>query len=81
MLVQQNPPNAGTLVTVGSLGVMAEAANGFDIGGTSGTAYALLRVSGTTRIYSVNLTSGAATAGAMLPGNPTVRGFALGLGF
>ena len=80
-LVQQNPPNAGTLVPVGSLGVTAEAANGFDIGGTSGVAYALLRVSGTTRIYSVNLTSGAATAGAMLPGNPTVRGFALGLGF
>ncbi|MBO0937323.1 DUF4394 domain-containing protein [Fibrella sp. HMF5335] len=81
MLVQQNPPNAGTLVTVGSLGLTAEAANGFDIGGTSGIAYALLRVGGTTRIYSVNLTNGSATAGAVLPGNPTVRGFALGLGF
>lgn len=81
MLVQQNPPNAGTLVTVGSLGVTAEAANGFDIGGTSGMAYALLRVGGTTRVYGINLTTGTATAGAMLPGNPTVRGFTLGLGF
>ena len=81
MLVQQSPPNNGTLVPVGSLGVTAEAANGFDIGGTSGMAYALLRVGGTTRVYSINLTSGAATAGAMLPGNPMVRGFALGLGF
>nr|WP_310587280.1 DUF4394 domain-containing protein [Fibrella aquatilis] len=81
MLTQQNPPNNGTQVPVGSLGVTAEAANGFDIGGTTGIAYALLRVGGTTRVYSINLTSGAATAGASLPGNPVVRGFALGLGF
>ncbi|WP_461150259.1 DUF4394 domain-containing protein [Spirosoma pulveris] len=81
MLVQQNPPNNGTLVSVGSLGFMAEAANGFDIGGTSGTAYALLRSNGTTQLYTINLTTGSATAGASLPGNPTIRGFALGLGF
>ncbi|UFH54087.1 DUF4394 domain-containing protein [Spirosoma sp. KNUC1025] len=81
VLLTQNPPNIGTLVTVGSLGVEAESANGFDIGGMSGTAYALLRVSGTTRLYTINLTNGSATAGAAIPGNPTVRGFAVGLGF
>ncbi|ADB42205.1 DUF4394 domain-containing protein [Spirosoma linguale] len=81
MLVQQNPPNNGTLVSVGPLGFTAEAANGFDIGGASGTAYALLRVNGTTQLYTINLTTGSATAGASLPGNPMIRGFALGLGF
>ena len=81
MLYQQNPPNNGTLVAVGPLNVDIESANGFDIGGTTGTAYALLRSSGTTRVYSINLTTGAATGGANLPGNPIVRGFTFGLGF
>ncbi len=81
MLYIQNPPNNGTLVGVGSLGVSVEGANGFDIGGMSGTAYALLRSAGTTRVYTINLGNGSATAGPTLPGSPTVRGFAVGLGF
>ena len=81
VLYVQNPPNNGTLVAVGPLGVEAEGANGFDIGGTSNTAYALLRSGGSTKVYMINLTTGAATAGATLPGSPTVRGFTLGLGF
>ncbi|GAB3798831.1 hypothetical protein GCM10028819_20820 [Spirosoma humi] len=80
-LFTQVPPNNGTLVPVGSLGVASEGANGFDIGGTSGAAYALLRSNGTTVLYTVNLTNGSATAAGTLPGNPIVRGFALGLGF
>lgn len=78
-LYKQDPPNTGTLVDVGPLGVTATAANGFDIGGTSGTAYALLTVGGVTKVYTINLTTGAATAGATLTG--TVRSFTLGLGF
>ena len=78
-LYKQDPPNAGTLVDVGSLGVTASASNGFDIGSTSGTAYALLTVSGVTKVYTINLTSGAATAGATLTGN--IKAFTLGLGF
>ena len=81
MLHIQNPPNAGTQVLVGSLGVQTEAANGFDIGGMSNIAYALLRVGGTTRIHTINLATGAATAGASLPNGIEVRGFAVGLGF
>ena len=80
-LYTQNPPNAGMLVDAKPLGVDVEATNGFDIGGTSNMGYALLRVGGTTRLYGINLMSGAATAGAAIPGNPNVRGFALGLGF
>ncbi|MEO7215477.1 DUF4394 domain-containing protein [Mucilaginibacter sp.] len=78
-LVKQDPPNNGTLVDVGALGVTASTANGFDIGSTSGTAYAVLTVGGVTKIYTINLTSGAATAGATLTGN--FSGFTLGLGF
>lgn len=81
MLYVQNPPNNGTLVSVAPLGIDVDGVNGFDIGGTSGTAYALFRVGGVTRVYTVNLTTGAATAGAAIPGNPAPRGFTLGLGF
>ncbi|WP_375444080.1 DUF4394 domain-containing protein [uncultured Fibrella sp.] len=81
VLFQQNPPNNGVLVNVGPLGVDVESANGFDIGGTTGAAYALLRSGGVTRVYTINLASGTATAGAAIPGNPLPRGFTLGLGF
>ena len=78
-LYTQNPPNNGTLVELGSLGIDVTAENGFDIGGTTNKAYALLTVGGTARIYSVNLTSGAATQVAAFPN--AARGFAVGLGF
>jgi hypothetical protein len=79
MLYKQDPPNNGTLTAIGALGVTATTNNGFDIGGTSGTAYALLTVGGVTKVYTINLTTGAATAGATLTGN--VKAFTLGLGF
>ncbi|WP_443946263.1 DUF4394 domain-containing protein [Pedobacter sp. AW1-32] len=78
-LYKQDPPNAGTLVDVGPLGVNVEASNGFDIGGTSGVAYGLFTVGGTQRLYTVNLTTGAATALGTL--STASRGFAIGIGF
>lgn len=81
----QNPPNNGTLVPVGGnaglLGISFEGSNGFDIGGTSNAAYALLRSNGVTSIYAINLNAPSATPITTLPGNPIIRGFALGLGF
>lgn len=79
MLYTQNPPNNGTLVPVGSLGVNVEADNGFDIGGNSNNAYALLKVNGVTSVYSINLTTGAATKGADF--NIQTTAIAVGLGF
>lgn len=78
-LYQQFPPNAGTLVEKGSLGVNVDAGTGFDIGGTSGTAFAILTSSGVTKLYEINTTSGA----AMAKGNfaSAVTGFTVGLGF
>jgi len=78
-LYKQDPPNAGTLVDVGPLGINIEANSGFDIGGTSGLAYGIFTVGGVQKLYSVNLTTGAATAGATI--STAVRGFTLGLGF
>lgn len=60
-LLIQNPPNAGTLNTVGVLGVDTSDAVGFDISGVTGTAYASLTVEGAPGLYTINLASGAAT--------------------
>ncbi|MCF6132548.1 DUF4394 domain-containing protein [Flavobacterium wongokense] len=79
MLYMQNPPNNGTLVPVGALGVDVTSSNGFDIGGTSNMAYAILTVGGINGIYTINTSTGAAT---LLTGFPlAVKGFAVGLGF
>lgn len=78
-LYRQDPPNNGMLVDVGALGINVESTNGFDIGGTSGVAYGIFTVGNVQRLYTVNLTTGAATAGATI--TTPVRGFALGLGF
>jgi len=55
-------PSAGVLTTVGSLGVPTNTFSGFDIS-RSGTALATLTRPGsnTTALYSINLTTGAAT--------------------
>lgn len=78
-LYLQNPPNNGTLVERGSLGINIDGANGFDIGSTSQKAYLVASVGGTTRIYTVNTTNGSTASLATYP-NP-VKGFTVGLGF
>jgi len=76
---QQNPPNNGTLVETGNLGIDITSANGFDIGSQSQKAYLAATVAGTTRIYTVNTMSGAATAAGNFPNG--IKGLAIGLGF
>jgi hypothetical protein len=78
-LYKQDPPNAGTLVEIGSLGINVESLNGFDIGSKSNAAFALLTVNGTTKVYSINLNTGTATAGVNFPNK--VKGMSVGLGF
>jgi hypothetical protein len=57
-----SPENNGTLTEIGSLGlVTAEGIAGFDIVGSSNVALAVLRVNGQSRLYTINLTTGAAT--------------------
>jgi hypothetical protein len=78
-LYTQNPPNNGTLVNVGNLGITIDASNGFDISSKTGTAWAILTVGTTTKLYSINLTTGAATAVGDF--GAKARGFAIGSGF
>lgn len=79
-LYKQDPnPNTGVMTDIGSLGITITEANGFDISAANNVAYGVFTVGNVTRLYSVNLTTGAATAGVTIP--QTVRGFALGLGF
>jgi hypothetical protein len=63
-LVIQNPPNTGTLVTVGSLGVNITGDVGFDVAGGDGTAYASLvreeDYSERAGLYTIDLTTGVA---------------------
>ncbi len=76
-LYQQNPPNNGTLVLVGALNTTASASNGFDIAPNTNTAYAVL-TGATTNLYTVNLTTGAATnAGLVGNGLTSMRGIAI----
>lgn len=60
-LVIQNPPNNGTLNTIGALGVNTTDNVGFDISGTTGVAYASLTVGVSTSLYTINLITGSAT--------------------
>ncbi len=80
----QNPPNNGTLNTVGPLGINVVAANGFDVSGLTGIAYAALQLAGYPEwsLYTIDLTTGAATAigpicGERLEGLSVANGGAL----
>jgi predicted component of type VI protein secretion system len=82
-MYKQDPPNNGTLVEVGTLGINTTAAQGFDIGGSSNQAWAILTADGKTRIYKINLTNGSASPS---PANyefatGAITAFAIGLGF
>jgi len=73
LLVQQNPANSGTLLTVGSLGLNAPSLLGFDISDRTGIAYAAWASS----LYTINLASGSASlVGQIGNGNQEIRGLA-----
>jgi hypothetical protein len=69
-------PNAGALTTIGALGVAAEGNIGFDIaGGRNGLALAAIRPSDSavsSKLYSINLASGAAALYPSSSGTPTI---------
>jgi len=91
VLALQNPPNDGTLVNVGPLGVTVAGDGGMDIGGgENGLVLAALRTTagGPSSLYRVNLTTGAGAPvnGAATPatsvignGTPGLRDIAIWL--
>jgi len=78
-LLIQNPPNNGTLMTVGAFGVDFTDIAGFDIVtlGADNYAYATLTVGGTVGLYSINLSTGAASALGNVGGDLPVIGLAI----
>ncbi|MEO5952012.1 MAG: DUF4394 domain-containing protein, partial [Chloroflexia bacterium] len=80
ILVTQNPPNNGTLNTVGSLGVNTSNLVGLDIASVS-TAYGSLTGPGnsTSELYTINLGTGAATLVGTIAGGETIRDITLAL--
>jgi hypothetical protein len=79
-LYQINPPNNGTLVEIGNLGINVPSASSFDIGGTSKKAYAIFKTGYTNKIFRVNTSTGNAYFTGFL-GTSTINGFTVGLGF
>lgn len=81
ILATTTAPNDGILNTVGSLGVDTSDLVGFDIFTTASgvnTAYALLNVNNSPGLFSINLSTGAATSlGALAPGFGNVYGLAV----
>ena len=78
-LYTQIPPNNGTLIEVGNLGINIGNNNGFDISSRTNTAYLIATVGGTNNIYTVNITTGAATNPIAFPS--AIKGFSIGIGF
>lgn len=72
-------PNTGQLSTIGALGVNTTDQVGFDIAAPGDVALASLTVQGatTSALYSINLTSGAATMIGAIGGTEVVRDIAV----
>lgn len=76
VLVRQDPPNNGTLVTVGALGVDFSANCDVDIVSPN-LAYAVNSTGAASSLYRINLTTGAATVVGAFPAGTLVTDFAI----
>lgn len=69
--------NNGVIKPVGALGVNVTDINGFDIEGSSGTGFLVATVGSTTTLYTVNISTGAATAQINFAAGESLRGLSL----
>jgi uncharacterized protein (TIGR03437 family) len=72
-------PNTGQLFTIGALGVNTTTQVGFDIADFNDAAFASLTTAGATQsqLYSINLSTGAATLIGTIGVNELIRGIAI----
>lgn len=78
VLVTQAPPNAGTLNTVGGLGIaLPDGAVGFDISNRSGNAYLAADTGSGLALYTVTLSNGSVTPRGAIAGDPSLTGLAV----
>lgn len=84
-LFLQNPPNDGTLVSRGSLGIQPEGTAGFDVitvydrGNIGNVGFGIFTIGGQTSFFQVDLQNGATRAGGQFP--KQVTGLAMGFNF
>ena len=76
-LFKQSPPNNGTLVEVGSLGITATGESGFDISPDGKTALAALTVGGKQTLFQIDTASGTATALGIFGAGDNITGIAI----
>jgi hypothetical protein len=81
ILVTQNPPNSGTLNTVGALGFNASDLVGFDISGPTGIAYAALTApaGNFSQLFTINLATGSTSLVGTIGGGIPLTGLAAGV--
>lgn len=79
-LYVQNPPNNGTLVAVGALGLDVDAVLGFEIIPGTNAALASLTVGGLSGLYTVDLFNGVATFVGNFGGGISLRGLTTATG-
>lgn len=79
VLNRQVPPNNGTQVLVGSLGIDINSIGGFDVSGVSDRAFASLILDGgsTSRLYEINLGTGTASDLGLIGSGLTLTSFTL----
>ncbi|HEY8548789.1 MAG TPA: DUF4394 domain-containing protein [Vicinamibacterales bacterium] len=70
-------PDGGAVTSIGALGVNTSGEAGFDIAANTGIAYASLTVGSASSLYTIDLTSGAATAVGPIGSGVVVRGLAI----
>lgn len=77
-LLQQTNPNGGVLSPVGSLGITGGTLAGFDIAFPGNIGYAALApVGGLSSLYTINLTTGAATLVGSIGTGQTITGLSV----
>ncbi|HEX9564822.1 MAG TPA: DUF4394 domain-containing protein [Gemmatimonadaceae bacterium] len=77
VLVLVTDPAAGTVTTIGSLGVNTVPCAAFDIDPSDSVAFASLALNGISTLYTVNLTTGAATPLGVIDIDSEVQGLAI----
>jgi len=70
-------PNLGALTTIGTLGVDTADPVGFDISPQDGTAFAVFQTGGSSKLYTVNVATGAASLVGTVGGAGTVKAIAV----
>ena len=79
IVATQNPPNDGTLLTDGPLGVNTTALVGFDIAPGYGALASLTPINMKSRLYTVNVETGTATNRGMIGTRSNIRDIAIPL--